>query len=138
MIDQDRHALLRDLEEHAAYLKELAAAARESPDDPDRLLAVCDAVFEMREVLDELGVPHARSGNDEWGRITPWQTVTRLGLADEGQVRTFRTLSEGTSWVAIHELPPDHVLYVLGRGFPIADLRLDGLTDLRRYVLLPG
>ena len=53
----------------------------------------------------------------------------------DGQVETFRTLSQGTNWVAIHDLPPDHVLYVLGRGLPIADLRLERLTDLRRYVV---
>ena len=88
------------------------------------------------EYLNLLGIEVATAEElDEAVKSVLASSFTEAPIEVDGQVETFRTLSQGTSWVAVHDLPPDHVLYVLGRGFPIADLRLERLTELRRYVV---
>ena len=245
MMDEERVWLLRDLEDHATLVQKLSTAAREYPQDADRLLTVCDAIFAMRELLDELGVWYARVANDDWDRIVSVQTGKELGLDHakgmgsvpfpvfglphgllaqrtlgsigscdgvielvslehtdgtawvsvavtgpihmesgrsslpgrmiateflnllgvdfatggelegavrsiweshfsetaievDGKSRTFRTLERPEGWLAIHDLEPDCTLYVLGRAFPLASLRLERLDDLAPYLVVPS
>ena len=67
---EDRAWLLHHLAEQARHVQALIDDARAHPDDADKLLAVRDEVFMIRETLDTLGVPHALDGNDEWSRAT--------------------------------------------------------------------
>lgn len=88
------------------------------------------------EYLNLLGIEVSTAEElDEAVKAVLASDFTEAQIEVDGHVKAFRSLSEGTCWVAIHDLPPDHVLYVLGRGLPIADLRLERLIDLRRYVV---
>jgi hypothetical protein len=50
-----------------------------------------------------------------------------------GQPETFRTLRCGDSWLALCDLEPDHVLYVVARNVAPSDLELVRIDDVDGY-----
>ncbi len=62
-----RERLLDHLDKQAHTLAEMTGAATQS-DDMNRLLAVHDQGFVIRETLATLGVPHSLLSNDTWTR----------------------------------------------------------------------
>jgi hypothetical protein len=65
----DRHLLLRHLDDQTRYLGLLTGYARGNTADVDVLLRVRDEVFTLRETLHTLGVPGANLSNEEWDRV---------------------------------------------------------------------
>jgi hypothetical protein len=68
MPQHERESLLAHLSDQVRHLAATTDAARHHPGEPDRLLAVRDEVFTIRETLDTLGVPHALVTNADWNR----------------------------------------------------------------------
>ena len=65
---ENREWLTGHLVEQAALVLRLSQAAASRPDDTSLLLSVRDEVFALRETLDTLEVPLARSSNLEWNK----------------------------------------------------------------------
>jgi hypothetical protein len=59
---------LGHVDDQARTLAEMTTAARQHPNNPDKLTQVRDQIFVMRETLDMLGVPHATATHDDWRR----------------------------------------------------------------------
>jgi hypothetical protein len=59
--------------------------------------------------------------------------VGRLAIRVDGSPQPFRVIREGTSWAAIRDLDPDHILYVIANGVEPDDLALEQVGDLQPY-----
>jgi hypothetical protein len=57
----------------------------------------------------------------------------RLEIPVDGSPQPFRVIREESSWAAIRDLEPDHVLYVIANGVEPDDLALEQVDDLRPY-----
>jgi hypothetical protein len=68
MPQQESEWLLAHLSDQVRHLAASADAARHHPGDLDRLIAVRDEVFSIRETLQTLGIPHALVSNADWNR----------------------------------------------------------------------
>jgi hypothetical protein len=68
MPQDDHEWLLAHLSDQVGHLATLVDIARQHPAEPDKLVAVRDEVFTIRETLDTLGVPHALVTNADWNR----------------------------------------------------------------------
>jgi hypothetical protein len=68
MPQHEREWLLAHLSDQVRHLAATTDAARRHPAQPDRLEAVRDEVFTIRETLDTLGVAHALVTNADWSR----------------------------------------------------------------------
>jgi hypothetical protein len=68
MSPSDREWLLGHLRDQATILARAVDAAAQDPESTERLIAVRDQVFCMKETLGTLGVPHALVSRDEWSR----------------------------------------------------------------------
>jgi hypothetical protein len=64
------------LHDQARYVAELTFAAQADPRNRDKLLAIRDQLFLMRETLDALGVPGALTTNVEWNRSIGTERLT--------------------------------------------------------------
>jgi hypothetical protein len=52
-----------------------------------------------------------------------------------GQLRPFRFLRKDNHWAALHDLEPDHLLYIVASNSTPADLKLETLDNLAAYSL---
>jgi hypothetical protein len=68
MAQHEREWVLAHLSDQARHLAATTDATRHHPGEPDRLVAVRDEVFTIRETLDTLGVPHALVTNADWNQ----------------------------------------------------------------------
>jgi hypothetical protein len=79
----------------------------------------------------------------EFSTVAGLRTETARVLEDlalvaidlDGQPEPFQLLSEGDTWVALHDLEPDHVLYVLAQGIEPSKVRLERVRDLQPYIV---
>jgi hypothetical protein len=55
-------------------------------------------------------------------------------LAVDGTPLRFRVWSEHRAWAAVHDLAPNHMLYVIGRNADPAEVELSRDVDVRQYV----
>jgi hypothetical protein len=56
-----------------------------------------------------------------------------LELPVDGKRTPFRRWQERSAWAAVHDLAPDHLLYVVGRNLEPTTVELSSDIDLRRY-----
>jgi hypothetical protein len=86
------------------------------------------------ELLNHAGVEFASGAELERGA----EDVLRHGL-EEGQVRVdgqpwpFRFLRKGDHWAALHDVEPDHLLYIVASNAAPSDIELERLENLAAY-----
>jgi hypothetical protein len=86
------------------------------------------------ELLNHVGVEFASGAELERGA----EDVLRHGF-EEGQVRVdgqpwpFRFLRKGGHWAALHDVVPDHLLYIVASNAAPSDIELERLENLAAY-----
>ncbi len=65
----ERAWLLRHLNDQAATLSRIVSEAATDGASDERLVAIRDQVFVIKETLGTLGVPYALASRDEWSRV---------------------------------------------------------------------
>jgi hypothetical protein len=86
------------------------------------------------ELLNQAGVEFAGGAELERGA----QEVLRHGF-EEGQIRVegqpwpFRFLRKGDHWAALHDMEPDHLLYIVAGNVAPSDIALERLESLAAY-----
>jgi hypothetical protein len=66
-------------------------------------------------------------------RLVATEPASREVLV-EGALTRFRVWDEQRAWAAVHDLAPNHMLYVIGRNTDPAEIELSRDVDIRQYV----
>lgn len=101
-------------------------AGGEASLDPLQMIAV--------ELLNHTGADLASAEE----LIRAAEGVLRRGFEDgevrvDGELRPFRFMRDGAHWAALHEIQPDHLLYIVASNVAPSDIELTRLDNLARY-----
>jgi hypothetical protein len=86
------------------------------------------------ELLNQAGVEFASGAELE----RDVEDVLRHGFEEgrvcvEGQLWPFRLLRKGNHWAALHDIEPDHLLYIVASNTAPSDMELQRLDNLAAY-----
>jgi hypothetical protein len=89
----------------------------------------------ISELLDAAGAEFADGA--ELHRAVERLVATKPASRDvlvEGALTRFRVWDEQRAWAAVHDLAPNHMLYVIGRNTDPAEIELSRDVDIGQYV----